>query len=130
MDLNPDFTSTTAFRPAGNEGALALFAAAGIPLVHGWLSDPHAPEHAAVARARDYDTAVALVARADHLTRGALVGDAAAQAQDQDRPEDSGASGNGNGKAAAAGSVFLSPEERASVEDGAYCVSPAVQGRC
>jgi hypothetical protein len=128
MDLNPDFTSTTAFRPAGNEGALALFAAAGIPLVHGWLSDPHAPEHAAVARARDYDTAVALVARADHLTRGALVVDAAAQ--DQDRPEDSGASGNGNGKAAAAGSVFLSPEERASVEDGAYCASSALQHEC
>ena len=84
MDLNPLFTSATTFRPSSifpssttgvAGGEIALFLLTGIPLVHGWLVDPNS----AAARAmmeegtEDYDSAVALIAEADHLTGGMLV---------------------------------------------------------
>lgn len=73
MDLNPLFTNATSFRPAGDAGELKLFEQAGIQLVHGWLVDPESPEYTAVTKFEDYDTAVNLVADADHTTRGQLL---------------------------------------------------------
>ncbi len=109
MDLNPVFTSATAFRPATTGGELALFASAGIALVHGWLVDPESPEYTAVSRIKDYDSAMNLIVEADVLTRGLLVGNGAEDDGDgtgssQARPSDSG--------------VNLSGEERQKVEDG------------
>ncbi|KAH9971646.1 hypothetical protein BJV74DRAFT_907472 [Russula compacta] len=65
MDLNPVFTSPITFRPATTGGELALFASAGITLVHGWLVDTESPEHAAVSRVEDYDSAMNLIVEAD-----------------------------------------------------------------
>lgn len=73
MDLNPLFTDATSFRPAGDGGALKLFEQAGIKLVHGWLVDPDSYESKAVAKFEDYDSAVNLIADADHMTKGQLV---------------------------------------------------------
>jgi hypothetical protein len=105
MDLNPVFTSATAFRPATTGGELALFASAGITLVHGWLVDPASSEFAAVSRAGDYDSAVNLIVEADVLTRGLLVGD-----------------GDGDtecaGPSSASPNINLTDEERRKVEDG------------
>ncbi|KAI0261125.1 hypothetical protein BC834DRAFT_830663 [Gloeopeniophorella convolvens] len=102
MDLNPVFTSPTAFRPATTGGELALFASAGIALVHGWLADPAAEEYAAVARARDYDAALNLIVAADVLTRGRLVGEGA---------------GAGTGAGPSTPNLSLSDAERRTVED-------------
>lgn len=78
MDLNPVFTSPTAFRPSGvGGGELKLFQHVGIKLVHGWLADPDSQEAKALERAPDYDTAVGLIAEADHLTNGRFVVDEA-----------------------------------------------------
>jgi hypothetical protein len=109
MDLNPVFTSSTAFRPATTGGELALFASVGISLVHGWLIDPESPAYAAVSRVKDYDSAVNLIVEADVLTRGLLVGngvedDADCASSSQAGPSDSG--------------VNLSDEEMRKVEDG------------
>jgi ubiquitin carboxyl-terminal hydrolase MINDY-1/2 len=73
MDLNPLFTSATSFRPGGDGGELKLFERAGIKLVHGWLVDPDSPEAAIVAKTPDYDSAVNLIADADHTAQGRLV---------------------------------------------------------
>jgi hypothetical protein len=74
MDLNPVFTSPTAFRPAGaGGGELKLFQQVGIKLVHGWLVDPDSQESKALERAPDYDTAASLIAEVDHLTNGRFV---------------------------------------------------------
>jgi len=77
MDLNPLFTSSTAFRPSesigGGGGELKLFEYAGIPLVHGWLVDPESPDAEVFKRIKDYDTAVELIAEVDHLTNGKFV---------------------------------------------------------
>jgi hypothetical protein len=73
MDLNPLFTGLHDFRPSGDDGALTLFEHAGIKLVHGWLVDPASPEYGAVVAVGDYDSAVNLIAEADHLTQGRLV---------------------------------------------------------
>jgi hypothetical protein len=109
MDLNPVFTSPTAFRPATTGGELALFVSAGISLVHGWLIDPESPEYAAVSRVKDYDSALNLIVEADVLTCGQLVGNGADDDGDhagssQTAPSDSG--------------VNLTEEERRKVEDG------------
>lgn len=74
MDLNPLFTGPTLFRPGGKGGELDLFKHAGIDLVHGWLVDPRSPEAPAVTKVEDYDSAVDLVATADHITKGQLLG--------------------------------------------------------
>jgi hypothetical protein len=73
MDLNPLFTTPTSFRPIGDGGELKLFAQAGIQLVHGWLIDPDSPESAVISKTPDYDSAVNLIADADHITMGQLV---------------------------------------------------------
>jgi len=73
LDLNPLFTGPTSFRPAGDGGELKLFEQAGIELVHGWLVDPESDEHRVIQHVRDYDTAVTLIADADHITRGRLL---------------------------------------------------------
>jgi len=103
MDLNPVFTSSTTFRPATTGGELALFASAGISLVHGWLIDPESPEYPAVSRVKDYDSAMNLIVEADVLTRGLLMGDGDVASSSQTGPSDSG--------------VNLSEEERRKVED-------------
>ncbi|KAG6865395.1 hypothetical protein C0991_002976, partial [Blastosporella zonata] len=77
LDLNPLFTSPTAFRAATETagGELKLFSQVGIDLVHGWLVDPDSPEARAmrVEQAEDYDTAVGFIAEADHIAGGLLV---------------------------------------------------------
>ncbi|KAG2114837.1 hypothetical protein DEU56DRAFT_841746 [Suillus clintonianus] len=73
LDLNPVFTGATSFRPAGEGGELMLFEQAGIELVHGWLVDPGSEENRVLQHVRDYDTAVTLIADADHITRGRLL---------------------------------------------------------
>lgn len=73
LDLNPQFTSITAFSPASDTGELALFAQAGIQLVHGWVVDPESPEADVMTQIRDYDSAVTLIADADYVTRGRLL---------------------------------------------------------
>ncbi|KAG2744741.1 hypothetical protein P692DRAFT_20744039 [Suillus brevipes Sb2] len=73
LDLNPVFTGATSFRPAGEGGELKLFQQAGIELVHGWLVDPDSEEYRVLQHVRDYDTAVTLIADADHITRGRLL---------------------------------------------------------
>jgi hypothetical protein len=73
LDLNPLFTGPTSFRPAGDGGELMLFEQAGIELVHGWLVDPEGDEYRVIQHVRDYDTAVTLIADADHITSGRLL---------------------------------------------------------
>ncbi|SRR6266702_1050359 len=111
MDLNPVFTSATAFRPATTGGELALFASAGITLVHGWLVDPGSPEYVAVSHAGDYDSAVNLIVEADVLTRGLLVSGSA------------GGDGGGGGAGPSSPNINLTDEERRKVEDGERHIS-------
>jgi hypothetical protein len=73
MDLNPVFTAATSFHPAGAGGELKLFEQVGIKLVHGWVVDPDSEEAFAVGKTADYDSAVNLIAEADHTTNGRLV---------------------------------------------------------
>jgi len=73
MDLNPLFTMSTSFRPAGAGGELKLFEQVGISLVHGWLVDPQSPEGKTLEKIQDYDSAVSLIAEVDHLTHGRFV---------------------------------------------------------
>lgn len=84
MDLNPVFTSATSFHPSGlvdgDGGELKLFQQVGIPLLHGWLVDPDSHEAPVLNRIKDYDSAVELIAEADHLTNGRLVSDDSAPA--------------------------------------------------
>ncbi|KAF8493940.1 hypothetical protein F5888DRAFT_1720636 [Russula emetica] len=108
MDLNPVFTSSTAFRPATTGGELALFSSAGISLVHGWLIDPESSEYAAVSRVKDYDSAMNLIVEADVLTRGLLVGNGAEDDAERAGSSQAGPSDSG---------VNLSEEERRKVED-------------
>ena len=122
MDLNPLFTSATAFRPHGDNGALKLFEQANIPLVHGWLADPSQPEYQALARTEDYDSAVNLIVEADTLAKGQLVVDENAAAG----PSGSGSSSSGAGPSNAVGNsghVHVSDnwteEDKRKVEDGA-----------
>ena len=122
MDLNPLFTSPTAFRPAGDTGALDLFARTGIALVHGWLVDPASPEHAAMTRLEDYDNAVTLIAEADHLMRGQLVRDEDAEfgAHGEAGPSAAGPSAAGPSSQG----FYLNDVDRRKVEDGACCPHP------
>ncbi|KAH9954901.1 hypothetical protein BC827DRAFT_1142462 [Russula dissimulans] len=108
MDLNPVFTSPTAFRPATTGGELALFASVGIILVHGWLVDPDGSEYAAVSRVKDYDSAMNLIVEADVLTRGLLMGNGTEEDGDGAGPSQAGPS-NSN--------INLTDEERRKVED-------------
>lgn len=118
MDLNPQFTGSTSFRRSGeNTGELDLFKQVGIPLVHGWLVDPHSPEAIAVAKAQDYDSAVNLVVEVDHITKGNFV-------VHEDDPFVGGGSGSGNGSAGPNGvGTDYTSEEKAKIEDGTYPTS-------
>ena len=109
MDLNPVFTSATAFRPATTGGELALFSSAGITLVHGWVIDPEGPEYTAVKRVGDYDSAMNLIVEADVLTSGLLV--STGNTEDGD---DAGSSQAGPSNS----NINLTEEERQKVEDG------------
>ncbi|KAF5379844.1 hypothetical protein D9615_005798 [Tricholomella constricta] len=77
LDLNPLFTSSTSFLAATQTagGELKLFSQVGIDLVHGWLVDPDSPEARAMReeKTEDYDSAVTLIAEADHIAGGLLV---------------------------------------------------------
>jgi hypothetical protein len=112
MDLNPVFTSPTAFRPATTGGELALFASVGIALVHGWLVDPESPEFAAVKLVQDYDSAMNLIVEADVLTRGLFVGNGNSDDEDGAGPSQAGSSSS---------NINLTDEERRKVEDGELC---------
>ncbi|THH08189.1 hypothetical protein EW146_g9070 [Bondarzewia mesenterica] len=107
MDLNPLFTSQTAFRPAGisDNGALDLFARTGIPLVHGWLVDPHSPEYEAISKLEDYDNAVNAIVEADHIMKGQFVRVNGGEGENR-----AGPSTGGEG-------VHLSEGDRRKVED-------------
>ncbi|KAF8124701.1 hypothetical protein EV363DRAFT_1539492 [Boletus edulis] len=121
LDLNPQFTSITAFSPASDVGELDLFAQAGIQLVHGWVVDPESPEAEVMAHIRDYDTAVTLIADADYLTKGKLLsGDAQGdgRAGYAEAPEASSSSAGGS---ASLGSFLprttqYSDEDRCKIE--------------
>lgn len=103
MDLNPLFTGATSFRPAGSGGELKLFEQAGIRLVHGWLVDPDSPEASVLAKTQDYDSAVNLIADADHTAKGQLV-----LSRDAEENQAGSSSSNNN----------WTDEERAKIEDG------------
>ncbi|KAL0945351.1 hypothetical protein HGRIS_000849 [Hohenbuehelia grisea] len=108
LDLNPLFTGATEFRPGGTGGELALFEHAGIKLVHGWLVDPESPEAAVMSRIGDYDSAVHLIADADHLTQGRLL-------VSEDNIPQAGSSSSSS--AVETHGQTLSPQDRAKVED-------------
>lgn len=107
MDLNPLFTGAKSFRPNGTGGELKLFEQVGIDLIHGWLVDPESPEAEAISHTEDYDSAVMLIAEADHVTNGRFVVD------DSDIPQ-----------AESSKSPVYSDEERAKIENGEYCAAP------
>ncbi|KAF8832818.1 hypothetical protein HHX47_DHR1001429 [Lentinula edodes] len=100
MDLNPLFTGAKSFRPNGTGGELKLFEQVGIDLIHGWLVDPESPEAEAISHTEDYDSAVMLIAEADHVTKGRFVVD------DSDIPQ-----------AESSKSPVYSDEERAKIEN-------------
>ncbi|KAJ3730138.1 hypothetical protein DFJ43DRAFT_1000308 [Lentinula guzmanii] len=102
MDLNPLFTGAKSFRPNGIGGELKLFEQVGIDLVHGWLVDPESPEAEAISQTEDYDSAVMLIAEADHITKGRFVVDDS----DIDIPQ-----------AGSSRSPVYSDEERAKIEN-------------
>ncbi|KAI0667950.1 hypothetical protein C8Q78DRAFT_1071657 [Trametes maxima] len=104
MDLNPLFTGSTLFRPAGSGGELKLFEQAGIKLVHGWLVDPSSAEHGVLSRTEDYDSSVNLLVEADHVTKGQLV-----VADDSAGPS--------AGPSRKDSAYTLTPEEQRKVED-------------
>ncbi|KAL0576089.1 hypothetical protein V5O48_005888 [Marasmius crinis-equi] len=101
MDLNPLFTGSRLFRPEGHGGELKLFEQVGIDLVHGWIVDPESVEAKVLSKTEDYDSAVVLIADADHITKGQLV------VEDEDLPQAGSSKAPNN----------WSDEERAKVED-------------
>lgn len=104
MDLNPLFTGVKSFRPSGTAGdELKLFEQVGIELVHGWLVHPDSTEAEAIMKAADYDSAVNLIADADHIAKGQLV------LNETDVPQAGSSS---------MASPSLTDEERRKVEDG------------
>lgn len=106
MDLNPLFTGVKSFRPSGTAGdELKLFEQAGIELVHGWLVHPDSPEAEVMFKTEDYDSAVNLIADADHLAKGQLVLD------DTEVPQAGSSS---------LASPSLSDEDRMKIESGMY----------
>ncbi|KAJ2968614.1 hypothetical protein NUW54_g13165 [Trametes sanguinea] len=104
MDLNPLFTGSSLFRPAGAGGELQLFEQAGIKLVHGWLVDPSSPEYEVLSRTQDYDSSVNLLVEADYATKGNLV------VADDATTQEGGLSRRDS-------TYNLSPEEQRKVED-------------
>jgi MINDY deubiquitinase len=117
MDLNPVFTSSTAFRPSGGGGGeLKLFEHVGIKLVHGWLVDAGSQEAKALERAPDYDTAVGLIAEVDHLTNGKFVVD---ESTTTEEPVASGSSSSPMSPART-----LTDKQHDMIADGELCPPP------
>jgi ubiquitin carboxyl-terminal hydrolase MINDY-1/2 len=106
MDLNPLFTGATSFRPRGDGGELKLFEQAGIKLVHGWLVDPESPESVAVSKTEDYDSALNLIADADHISKGLFL------------LTDDPASSNSTQAGPSSPTQNYTSEERQKIEDG------------
>ncbi|KZO91559.1 hypothetical protein CALVIDRAFT_488894, partial [Calocera viscosa TUFC12733] len=81
LAVDPLFTRIDGFKPRvrskhdDGTGELALFRLAGVPLLHGWVVDPSAPEFSVMSKIGDYDSAVEVIAAGDELTGGQLVGD-------------------------------------------------------
>lgn len=132
LDLNPQFTSVTAFSPTSDTGELALFAQAGIQLVHGWVVDPESPEAEVMAHIRDYDSAVTLIADADYVTRGRLLsgngGGREAEAEvgpsqvaGSSGSANAGSSSGGNASLARHSTAHYSDEDRHKIERGQSC---------
>ncbi|GEM12630.1 DUF544 family protein [Rhodotorula toruloides] len=82
LNLNPRFdridgfsTSSSSSSSTSGKGELALFALAGIPLLHGWLADPSDPETCAAlvgsGGCRDYDTAMEWIVEGSEVAGGA-----------------------------------------------------------
>ncbi|TEB23214.1 hypothetical protein FA13DRAFT_1798183 [Coprinellus micaceus] len=128
MDLNPVFTSPTAFRPGGSGGELKLFEQAGIKLVHGWLVDPGSQESNALERTPDYDTAAGLIAEVDHLTNGRFVSELVVEDSSQSPgPSSSSSSGpsppvastssSSSSPPLATGNSQLTPEQQGKIAD-------------
>ncbi|KAG7090070.1 hypothetical protein E1B28_011687 [Marasmius oreades] len=101
MDLNPLFTGCKLFRPEGLGGELKLFEQVGIDLLHGWVVDPENEEAKVLSKTEDYDSAVMLIADADHIMKGQLV------VQDDEVPQAGASNPSSN----------LTDEERVKVED-------------
>jgi hypothetical protein len=70
MVLNLVFIAATSFHPAGAGGELKLFEQVRIKLVHGWVVDTCSGEAHAVGKTADHDSAVNLIAEANHTTNG------------------------------------------------------------
>ncbi|KAF9219474.1 DUF544-domain-containing protein [Gyrodon lividus] len=104
LDLNPQFTGVTSFHPAGDGGELKLFEQAGIKLVHGWLVDPESPEAKVISQIRDYDSAVTLIADADHITKGKLLTNYDTHNEQEAGPSQPGPSRAGSSSAGGASS--------------------------
>lgn len=120
MDLNPVFTSPTAFRPGGSGGELKLFEQVGIMLVHGWLVDPGSQEAQALARTPDYDTAASLIAEVDHLTNGRFVLDSEAPTENPFESEQERAAPQPIASSSSSSppvSATLTPEQQGKVAD-------------
>lgn len=115
MDLNPQFTTSTSFRPTGEgAGGLDLFEKAAIQLVHGWLVDPDSPEAEVLRRVKDYDRGVELIAEVDHLTDGKLVLlDENSSSLDEAGPSASDNQGTGSSPA-----VNYTEQQKRTIEDG------------
>ncbi|KAL4066721.1 hypothetical protein V8B97DRAFT_1948536 [Scleroderma yunnanense] len=115
LDLNPQFTAVDSFRPRGDGGELQLFAEAGIKLVHGWVVDPESRAATVLSRVSDYDSAVMLIADADHLTKGRLLhSDAFNDTSDgsETRPSDHGGDSNSGGGSQAGSSLLAGPSNQ------------------
>ncbi|KDQ15964.1 hypothetical protein BOTBODRAFT_54434 [Botryobasidium botryosum FD-172 SS1] len=68
LHVNPLFTGVSSFRASDSDsGELQLFSLCNLQLVHGWLPDPASPEHLALMRVQDYDTAINLIVAAQDI---------------------------------------------------------------
>lgn len=76
LNLNPRFDRIDGFSSSSSEtetaGELALFALAGIPLLHGWLADPSygSETHQALLECGDYDAALEAIVHGAEIAGG------------------------------------------------------------
>lgn len=116
LDLNPQFTAVDSFRPGEGGGELQLFSKAGIRLLHGWVVDPESPAASVLSRVSDYDSAVTLIADADHITKGKLL-----LSDAFDDPNVPGPSHSDTQRSAAeSGSVVAGPSSQSNAEPSNY----------
>ncbi|KAI6037701.1 hypothetical protein EDC04DRAFT_2701675 [Pisolithus marmoratus] len=116
LDLNPQFTAVDSFRPGEGGGELQLFSKAGIRLLHGWVVDPESPAASVLSRVSDYDSAVTLIADADHITKGKLLHSDGFEHPNVPGPSHSDTPTNASGPSslASAGSPYFQLEPRSS----------------